>query len=74
MLGPDWPERYGSPVFFKLEEGQTFAVELIVYANYAPMGGEINIGLEEDVVVTADGVKRLHSRQDALILLRSPQP
>ena len=74
MLGPDWPERYGSPVFFKLEEGQTFAVEPIVYANYAPMGGEINIGLEEDVVVTADGVDRLHSRQDALILLHSSQP
>ena len=73
LLGPDWPERYGATVFFKLEEGQTFAVEPIVYANYAPMGGEVNIGLEEDVVVTAEGVERLHSRQDALILLRSPQ-
>jgi len=73
LLGPDWPERYGATVFFKLEEGQTFAVEPILYGNYAPMGGEVNIGLEEDVVVTADGVERLHSRQDALILLRSPQ-
>jgi len=74
MLGPDWPERYGSTVFFKLEEDQTFAVEPIVYAEYAPLGGEINIGLEEDVVVTADGADRLHSRQDALILLRSAEP
>ena len=74
MLGPDWPERYGSTVFFKLEEDQTFAVEPIVYAEYAPLGGEINIGLEEDVVVTADGADRLHSRQDALILLRFAEP
>jgi len=74
MLGPDWPERYGSTVFFKLEEDQTFAVEPVVYAEYAPLGGEINIGLEEDVVVTADGADRLHSRQDALILLRFAEP
>lgn len=74
LLGPDWPERYGSTVFFKLEAGQTFAVEPIVYADYAPMGGEIHIGLEEDVVVTAEGAERLHPRQDALILLRSAPP
>ena len=73
LLGPDWPERYGSTVFFKLEKDQTFAVEPILYADYAPMGGEINIGLEEDVVITAHGVERLHPRQDALILLRSSQ-
>ncbi len=73
LLGPDWPERYGSTVHLKLEEGQTFAVEPILYADYLPMGGEINIGLEEDVVITAEGAERLHPRQDQLILIRSSQ-
>jgi Xaa-Pro aminopeptidase len=71
LLGPAWPERYGSTVFFKLEEGQSFAVEPIVYADYAPMGGEVHIGLEEDVVVTAEGAAWLHGRQKDLILLRA---
>ncbi|MFQ5724583.1 MAG: M24 family metallopeptidase [Terriglobia bacterium] len=73
LLGPDWPERYGSTVHLKLEEGQTFAVEPILYADYAPVGGQINIGLEEDVVITAEGAERLHPRQDQLILIRSSQ-
>ncbi|MFQ5816611.1 MAG: M24 family metallopeptidase [Terriglobia bacterium] len=71
LLGPDWPERYGATVHLKLETDQTFAVEPILYAHYTPAGGEINIGLEEDVVVTADGVERLHPRQDELILIRA---
>ncbi|MEE9235390.1 MAG: Xaa-Pro peptidase family protein [Candidatus Acidoferrales bacterium] len=71
LLGPDWPERYGSTVHLKLEQGQTFAVEPILYAEYPPMGGEINIGLEEDVVITAEGAQRLHPRQDHLILIPS---
>ena len=71
LLGPDWKERYGSTVWLKLEKDQTFAVEPILYAEYAPMGGEINIGIEEDVVVTAAGVERLHPRQDALLLIRA---
>ncbi len=69
LLGPDWPERYGSTVFLKMEVGQTFAVEPILYAQYGPAAGEINIGLEEDVVITADGAERLHPRQDELILI-----
>src|SRR3989338_5235285 len=71
LLGPDWKERYGSTVWLKLEKDQTFAVEPILYAEYAPMCGEINIGIEEDVVVTAAGVERLHPRQDALLLIRA---
>jgi Xaa-Pro aminopeptidase len=71
LLGPDWKERYGSTVWLKLEKDQTFAVEPILYADYPPMGGEINIGIEEDVVVTATGVERLHPRQDALLLIRA---
>ena len=69
LLGPDWPERYGSTVHLKLEQDQTFAVEPILYAEYE--GEEVNIGLEEDVAVTADGVERLHARQDELFLIRS---
>ncbi|HXE74013.1 MAG TPA: M24 family metallopeptidase [Candidatus Xenobia bacterium] len=69
MLGPDWPERYGSTVFLKLEKDQTFAVEPLIYARFN--GDDINISIEEDVVVTADGVERLHPRQDALILIPS---
>jgi len=72
LLGPDWPERYGSTVFLKMEVGQTFAVEPILYANYEPSGGEIHIGLEEDVVITEQGAERLHPRQDELILIESP--
>ncbi len=70
MLGPDWPERYGSVVFLKLEKDQTFAVEPTLYTKFN--GDDINISIEEDVVVTADGVDRLHPRQDALILIASP--
>ena len=72
LLGPDWPERYGSTVFLKMEIGQTFAVEPILYARYEPSGGEIHIGLEEDVVIAADGAERLHPRQDELILIAPP--
>lgn len=74
LLGPDWNERYGSTVFLKMEVGQTFAVEPILYANYEPSGGEINIGLEEDVVITEQGAERLHPRQDELILIETPAP
>jgi Xaa-Pro aminopeptidase len=69
LLGPDWPDRYGCMVFLSLEEGQTFAVEPLLYADYAPMGGQIHIGLEEDVVVTASGVDPLHPSQKRLILI-----
>ena len=69
LLGPDWPERYGTTVFLKMEEGQTFAVEPILYAPYEDMG-EIHIGLEEDVVITSSGAEMLHQRQASLILIQ----
>lgn len=69
LICPDWPERYGTTVFLKMEEGQTFAVEPIVYAEYEEVG-EIHIGLEEDVVITARGAERLHEPQSDLILIR----
>ncbi len=68
LLGPDWPERYGTTVFLKLEEGQTFAVEPILYAPYEEVG-EIHIGLEEDVVITVDGASLLHPPQEGLFLI-----
>ncbi len=68
LLGPDWSERYGTTVWLELEEGQTFAVEPILYAPYEDVG-EIHIGLEEDVVITANGAKLLHEPQRELILI-----
>ena len=69
LICPDWPERYGTTVFLKMEEGQTFAVEPILYAPYKDVG-EIHIGLEEDVVITAQGAELLHEPLTDLILIR----
>lgn len=69
LICPDWPERYGTTVFLRMEEGQTFAVEPILYDEFGDMG-EIHIGLEEDVVITARGAERLHETQSELILIR----
>ena len=69
LLGPDWPERYGTTVFLKMEEGQTFAVEPILYAPYEDIG-EIHIGLEEDVVITSSGAELLQPKQASLILIQ----
>lgn len=68
LIGPDWVERYGTTVFLKMEPGQTFAVEPIVYAEYGKVG-RIHIGLEEDVEITPDGAKLLHRPQEHLILI-----
>ncbi len=68
LIGPDWRERYGTTVFLKMEEGQTFAVEPIVYAQYEDVG-EIHIGLEEDIVVTSTGAEYLAEPQTELILI-----
>ncbi|MFQ6617155.1 MAG: M24 family metallopeptidase [Fidelibacterota bacterium] len=70
ILGPDWKERYGKSVFFKLQEGQVFAVEPIVYAYYPETDEEINIGLEENVVVDSTGARYLGKPQMELILIR----
>jgi Xaa-Pro aminopeptidase len=70
ILGPDWKERYGAKVFRKLEIGQTYAVEPIVSMYDETLKGEINVGLEEDVVIEADGAKYLGTPQTELILIR----
>lgn len=69
LICPDWPERYGTTVFLEMEEGQTFAVEPIIYAPYKDMG-EIHMALEEDVVITSQGAERLHEPQTELILIQ----
>ncbi|HEX9639183.1 MAG TPA: M24 family metallopeptidase [Acidobacteriota bacterium] len=67
MLGPDWPERYGEPVRFKIGADQVYAIEPILYTEYA--GAEIHIGLEEDVLVTPSGPELLGTAQEELILI-----
>lgn len=70
MLGPDWPERYGGPVFFEIEPGQVFAVEPVIGIQPEELEYEINTGLEEDVVVEADGPRYVGTPQTELILIR----
>jgi Xaa-Pro aminopeptidase len=69
MLGPDWRERYGDPVFFPLEVNQVYAVEPILYAPDPRTGEEINIGLEEDVIVTETGAHHIGDPQTELIVI-----
>ncbi len=70
-LSPDWPERYGDPVFFKIEAGQVFAIEPLIYTTPAEIGYELNIALEEDVVVEESGARYLGTPQTEIILIRA---
>ena len=70
MLGPDWPERYGEAVRFQIGPDQVYAVEPALYVDYPPMGGEIHIGLEEDILVTPDGPQLIGTAQRELILIQ----
>ncbi len=74
MLGPDWPERYGAPVFFTIEPGQVFAIEPIIYTTPPQLGYEIHLGLEEDVVVEEDATRILGTPQTELILVPAAPP
>jgi len=62
-LGPRWG-RYGASPFGIVEEGNVFTVE---YGTAVP--GRGYIGLEEDVLVTADGVEWLSTPQRELWLV-----
>ncbi len=53
VLGPRW-ERYGEEPFFRVEEGNVFAIEPSVQ-----LAGHGVVSLEEDVVVTARGAEFL---------------
>jgi Xaa-Pro aminopeptidase len=63
-LGPRW-ERYGASPLGIVEEGNVFTVE---YG--APVPGRGYIGLEEDLLVTADGVDWLSTPQRELWSVR----
>jgi len=69
ILGPDWKERYGSSVMHPLEPGQVFAVEPMIYVNVPEMGGVIQVGLEEDVVVEERGARIMGTPQETMILI-----
>lgn len=64
VLAPRW-DRYGAAPFGIVEEGNVFTLE---YGSAVP--GRGYIGLEEDVLVTADGVEWLSSPQRELWLVR----
>jgi len=64
LLGPKW-EKYGQLPFMKVEEGQVFTLELHVFLDNHGF-----CGLEEDVLVTAEGCQFLSDRQTELKLLK----
>jgi Xaa-Pro aminopeptidase len=70
LLGPDWKERYGDPVFFPIEVGQVFAVEPLLYIKPPEIGYDFHTGLEENVVVEEDGPRVIGTPQGELILIR----
>jgi Xaa-Pro aminopeptidase len=63
VLAPRW-DRYGAAPFGVVEEGNVFTLE---YGTGVP--GRGYIGLEEDVVVTADGIEWLSTPQRELWLV-----
>lgn len=69
VLGPDWKDRYGSRVSRPIELDQMYAVEPSVQKSFGSQG-VMAIGLEEDVVIEADGARYLGAPQTELILIR----
>ena len=69
VLGPDWKERYGTSVWHPLEVGQVFAVEPMIYHEIPEVGGEVQVGLEEDVVVEPGGARYMGTPQEELWIL-----
>jgi Xaa-Pro dipeptidase len=64
VLGPRW-ERYGQSPFGKVEVGNVFAIELgVVLPRFGP------VYIEEDVLVTDDGLAWLSRPQTEIRLLR----
>jgi Xaa-Pro aminopeptidase len=63
LLGPLW-DRYGDAPLGPVEEGHVYTLE---YG--APVDGRGYIGLEEDVLVTADGIEWLSTPQRELWLV-----
>ena len=67
---PDWPERYGSGAFALLEPGMTMAIEPALYIDEPRLGGYVNFGLEEDILVTEGGYEMLGEAQEELWVIR----
>jgi Xaa-Pro aminopeptidase len=65
ILGPPW-DRYGEAPFGTIEEGNVFTLE---YG--APVPGRGYVGLEEDVLVTSNGLEWLSTPQRELWLVTS---
>lgn len=63
LLGPRW-ERYGQSPYEKLAPGMVFTIEPTLF-----MDEGIHFIVEENVVVTEDGIRYLSIRQDELILI-----
>lgn len=70
LLGPDWRERYGDTVFFRIEPDQVFAVEPAIYIKPEEIEDEINTSLEEDLVVESGGARYIGSPQTSIILIK----
>lgn len=64
LLGPRW-DRYGQAPLGRVEEGNVFTLEF-----GTAVAGRGYIGLEEDVLVTADGIEWLSTPQRELWLAR----
>ena len=62
LLGPEW-QRYGESPNWLLEAGQVYTIEPSLIVE-----GFGNIGVEEDVLVTADGCEYLHETQTELVI------
>ncbi len=70
LPAPDWPERYGSVAFAHLEPGMTMAIEPALYIDEPRLGGYVNFGLEEDILVTEDGYEMLGEPQEELWVIK----
>ena len=70
ILGPNWPERYGDKIFKKLIKGQTYAFEPTIYVHDEETGGELSIGLEEDVIITDSEAVIIGKPQTEIYLIK----
>ncbi len=71
VLGPPWKERYGTSVEHVIEPGMVFAVEPAAYVDLPSQGGAVQVGIEEDVLVTESGPEVIGPPQTELVLLPS---